>query len=56
MIELSIITIVCVTTVVIAEQIRRYYTRRREFEYKIQRLQYDDLILADGGENEVEER
>lgn len=47
--------ILCTTTVIVAELLRRYYVTKHEYEYKVHRLDYDDNILAaDGGEEEGE--
>lgn len=50
-----IVTALCLTTIVLAEQVRRYYIRSAEYDYKIKRLDYDELLVADGGEDDYEQ-
>lgn len=53
MMEILALTLVCITTVVPAELIRRYYLAKHEYEYKQLRLEHDEVVLAaDGGEED----
>lgn len=44
--------ILAVTIVTIAELIRRYYMAKFEYEYKMARLDYNEMIVPDGGEED----
>lgn len=54
LVTVSVVVALCLTTIVLAHITRRYHETKREIEYRTARLEYDDMILADGGEDDHE--
>lgn len=52
--DFAAIGVLCLAVVVCTYIVYRYYTQKLHYAYKTERLEYDELVVADGGHDETD--